>query len=54
MKLLLAVLAILVALSVIGFVVKTLFWLGVAAALVFVGVAIAGAVKGADGPKSIR
>lgn len=54
MKLLLLVLAVLLALSVAGFVIKTLFWLGVIAAAVFAGVAIAGAVKGSDSPKQLR
>ena len=54
MKLLLIILGILLAISVVGFVVKTLFWLGVLAALVFVGVAIAGAVKGPQTPPSLR
>ena len=54
MKLLLVILAILLALSVVGFVVKTLFWLGVAAAVVLVGVAVAGAVKGSSSTKSLR
>lgn len=54
MKVLLAVVAVLIAISVIGFVVKTLFWLGVAAAVVLVGVAAYGAIKGSDSSRSLR
>lgn len=58
MKILIAVLAILLALSVVGFVIKTLFWLGVVAAIAFVGFVVYGVAKdkltgGSDG-KAIR
>lgn len=54
MKLLLIILGVLLAISIVGFVIKTLFWLGVIAALVFVGVAVAGALKGPETPRSLR
>ena len=54
MKTLLIILGVLVAISIVGFVVKTLFWLGVIAALAFVGFAVVGAVKGSQTPRSLR
>ncbi|WP_199849572.1 hypothetical protein [Blastococcus sp. Marseille-P5729] len=54
MKVLLAIVAVLIALSVIGFVIKTLFWLGVTAAVVLVGVAAYGAIKGSNEPHQLR
>lgn len=45
MKVLLIILGVLVVISVVGFVVKTLFWVGVIAAAAFVGVALWGAAK---------
>ena len=54
MKTLLIILAVLLAISVAGFVIKTLFWIGVIAAVVFVAVGVAGAVKAKDGAKALR
>lgn len=48
MKILLIVLGVLLAISVVGFVIRTLFWLGVLAALAFVVVGVAGMVKNKD------
>lgn len=54
MKTLLIILGVLLAISVAGFVIKTLFWVGVIAALVFVTVGVAGALKGKDSPRALR
>lgn len=54
MTILLIILGIFLALSVIGFVIETLFWLGVAAAIVFVVVAAVGAIKGKSSNRSLR
>ncbi|MFV0535529.1 MAG: hypothetical protein ACK5MR_18045 [Cumulibacter sp.] len=54
MKTLLIILGVLVAISVVGFVVKTLFWIGVIGAIAFVAVGVAGALKGKKGPQALR
>lgn len=54
MKILLIILGVILAISVLGFVIKTLFWIGVVAAIAFVAVAVAGAIKGRNGPPALR
>lgn len=54
MKVILIIAAVLIALSVIGFIIETLFWLGVAAVIALVGVAAWGAIKGSGTNKALR
>lgn len=54
MKILLLILGVLLVISVVGFVIETLFWVGVVAAGVFVAVAVAGALKGNNSSRALR
>lgn len=54
MKTLLIILGVILAISVAGFIIKTLFWVGVIAAIAFVAVGVAGAVKAKNDPHALR
>jgi hypothetical protein len=54
MKTLLIILGVILAISVAGFVIKTLFWIGVIAAIAFVAVGVAGAIKSKNDPHALR